>query len=148
MFASLSTALLRNGWRTMLILLAVMSLCGCEAIAGALPPSPSPFPTLARLPSVTPAPPSPTPAPTLPPVSDPMPVALEVTVAVGANVRAGPGITFAIVGSVVAGGRVTLRGQRDGWYQVTTSEGTEGWMVADVLDLPPQAATLVPYVEP
>jgi N-acetylmuramoyl-L-alanine amidase len=69
-------------------------------------------------------------------------------VAVGANVRSGPGLTFDVVGSVATGGQVLLRGQRDGWYQVTTPDGTEGWMAAQVLNLPPQAPTTVPTVIP
>jgi hypothetical protein len=135
-----------------LVCLVLLGLSGCDYIASALPPSPSPFPTLARLPSVTPITPSPTfpPTPTLPPyptaTATPA-VPMEGTVAVGANVRAAPDIDAEIVTSVVAGTDVTLLGQRDGWYQVTMTDGTEGWMSEQVLEVPFEVATAVPVLE-
>lgn len=139
---------LRMGRCTLLMLVAVVGIAGCGTIAGALPPQPSPFPTFARLPSVTPVQPSPTPDLTALPRATPTPAILAGTAAVGANVRDGPGVTFTIIGSVVAGGQVILRGQRDGWYQVVTADGTEGWMAAEVLDVPARALTTLPTITP
>lgn len=129
-------------------LLLLMLLYGCDAVAGALPPGPTPFPTFARLPTVTPEPPAPAPGP----VSDPFPTVtprpLTGTVIVGANVRTGPGINFTVITTIVAGNRVTLRGQSEGWYQVVTPDGTEGWMSGDVLSIAPNTAANVPVVSP
>ncbi|NJK81492.1 MAG: SH3 domain-containing protein [Chloroflexaceae bacterium] len=137
-----------TGW---LVLLFVLS--GCDYIASALPPTPSPFPTLARLPSVTPVTPSPTwtPAPTRTstPVVTPTPLLLIGTVAVGANVRSGPGTEFPIVTSLVSGTTVTLEARIDaGWYRIVTPEGVEAWMSEQVLDVPPDIVEQIPLVEP
>lgn len=129
----------------------IVLLCGCDYIRSALPPSPSPFPVLARLPTVTPMTPSPTPQPTRTPRPSPTrrpPPALQGTVAVGANVRVGPGTDFAIVTSIVAGNTVTILGQNSGWYQVQTPDGSKGWMSALVLEVTPAVATAVPAVVP
>jgi len=148
MFPVASLMLRRSGLRVLLLLLVLCIMSGCDTIAGALPPQPTPFPTFARLATVTPVLSSPTPDPTSTPRASPTPAILEGTVAVGANVRSGPGLTFNVVGSVATGGQVLLRGRRDGWYQVTAPDGTEGWMSAQVLNLPPQAPTTVPTVIP
>lgn len=134
----------------LLIISSVVALAGCGATAGALPPGPSPFPTLSRLPSVTPAPPSPTPEPTFPPTTVTTEIAsgLEGIVTSGANVRAGPGLTFAIVGNLAEGERVVLRGQRDGWYQIAQPNGASGWMSSVVLNVPAEAPAIVPTVLP
>lgn len=130
-------------------LLLLVTLCGCDYITSAMPPSPSPFPTLARLPTVTPV----TPSPTLPPIPTrrppPTPTSvpeeeLEGLVAVGANVRAGPGIDFAIITSVIAGKSVLLQEQQAGWYKVTIADGTEGWMSSQVLDVQPDVVEAIP----
>jgi hypothetical protein len=131
----------------------IVALSGCDYVTSALPPSPSPFPTLARLPSVTPVTPSPTPLPSptlLPelPTTTPTPEILRGTVAVGANVRAGPSLDFAIVTSLVAGSDIVLRGHSNGWYQVRIPDGTEGWMSEQVIEIAPETATAVPTVGP
>lgn len=138
------------------LVLLVWALSGCDYIMDALPPSPSPFPTLARLPSVTPVPPTATPLPTrvprpsetpTPDVTPTLPV-LEGTVAVGANVRSGPGTDFRILTSLVVGTVVTIQGKtEDGWYSVVLEDGQAAWMFETVLEVPPDTAELVPPVE-
>jgi hypothetical protein len=133
--------------------LLIAALSGCDYITSALPPSPSPFPTLARLPTVTPVTPSPTPlpSPTLPPplpTLSPTPVILRGTVAVGANVRTGPSLEFEIITSIVAGSDIILQGQSDGWYRVSIPDGTEGWMSEQVIEIEPETATAVPTIAP
>lgn len=131
--------------------LVLLLLSSCDYIRSALPPSPSPFPVLARLPTVTPMTPSPTPPPTRTPrptpTTPPLP-ALEGTVAVGANVRSGPSTDFPIVTSIVAGSSVTILGQSGTWYQIKTPEGVEGWMSALVLEVSPAVVTAIPTVVP
>lgn len=132
------------------LLVAVLGLVGCSALTGALPPSPSPFPTLARLPSVTPMPPTAPPAPTRVAAS-PTPEAAARSARVTAfeaNVRLGPGTTFAVVTIVGVGQEVVLRSQNQGWYEVTTPDGKRGWMAALVLDVDPDLAAAVPTVTP
>ncbi len=148
MFLSrLSVWQMRSAGITFSLLLLVL-LYGCDAVVGALPPGPTPFPTFARLPSVTPEPLVPSPRP----VSDPFPTAtprpLMGTVIVGANVRTGPGTNFTVIITIAAGNRVILRGQSEGWYQVVTPDGIEGWMSGDVLSVAPNTAANVPVVSP
>jgi hypothetical protein len=134
----------------------VLLTSGCgdfqEYISEALPPSPSPFPTMARLPSVTPVTPSATLAPTFTPqptlTATPTLVPVyEGIVAVGANVRSGPGIEFSIVTSVVAGTQVTLLERQGEWLRVDLDEDTEGWMSEQVIELDPAVATAIPQAE-
>lgn len=133
-------------------LLIVLALCGCDYIRSALPPSPSPFPTLARLPTVTPVTPSPTFLPTRTPLPQPTTTMLaaapvQATVVVGANVRTGPGTDFAIVTSVIAGSNVAILGQNNGWYKITMSNGTAGWMSQQVVEVPPEDLQAIPAIE-
>lgn len=102
----------------------------------ALIPTPDPA---ALMPTATPtaAPailllPTPTPAPTLLP---------QVVVADAANLRAGPGTTFAIVGSANVGESLSLTGQSaDGeWYQ--TDSGA--WIAGFLLSEPPTGLPVV-----
>ncbi len=138
---------MRSAGITFSLLLLVL-LYGCDAIAGTLPPGPTPFPTFARLPSVTPEPPTPSPGPFSDPFPTVTPRPLTGTVMVGANVRTGPGTNFAIITTIVAGHQVTLRGQSEGWYQVVTPDGIEGWMSESVLNVAPSTAANVPVVSP
>lgn len=131
-----------------LIFAIFLALSGCGVLVGSLPPAPSPFPTFPRLPSVTPAPPSPTPGPTRTPRPTALPQFLEATVAVGANIRSGPDVSFDVVSSIAAENQVTLLGQRDGWYQIETVDGIVGWMSGLVLEVPPTAPALLPVVGP
>lgn len=130
------------------IILLLVLLYGCDAVAGALPPGPTPFPTFARLPTVTPEPPTPSPGLASDPFPTVTPRPLKGTVIVGANVRTGPGTNFTIITAIVAGNQVTLRGQSEGWYQVVTPDGIEGWMSGEVLSVAPSTAANVPVVSP
>lgn len=122
--------------------LALM-LAACGDLEAALPERPTPVPTLPRLPSVTPITPSPTPAPTLTPTLTPTPRPLVATVARAANVRAGPGTTFDIVGTMEAGVTVILLHRRDDWFAIETVD-VKGWMFRDLLELDPATEQAVP----
>ncbi len=130
--------------------LAAGLLGGCGAIASALPPRPSPFPTLARLPTVTPMLPTAIPSPTLPlpsPTATPIPLT-GIVASEAVNVRAGPGVGFPVLLTLARNDEVTLQGQYDGWYQVLTPDRTLGWISAQVLDITPETAQAVPTVTP
>lgn len=127
---------------------ALLALGACGDLASALPARPTPVATLARLPSVTPVTPSPTPppTPTPAPVTTPTPVPLLATVAVGANVRAGPGVDFAIVGVLAPGDQVSLVSRSSGWYEVDGP--VAGWMSGQVLTVDPATESAVPEAGP
>ncbi|HMQ29297.1 MAG TPA: SH3 domain-containing protein [Chloroflexaceae bacterium] len=124
----------------------LLTLGACGDLASALPARPTPVPTLARLPSVTPVTPSATPPPTLTPapVTTPTAVPLLGTVAIGANVREGPGIAFAVVGVLDEGAQVELLGRSGGWYEVAAPGGLTGWMSGQVLTIDPVTDSAVP----
>jgi SH3-like domain-containing protein len=113
---------------------------------------PTPVPTLARLPTVTPPRPTVTPFPTIAPlVPTATPQAANLLVAIvirNANIRNGPGTTFEIIGIANEGSQVALRGTRDDWYAITTADGLEGWMSGVVLEIDPQTAEAVPVDSP
>jgi hypothetical protein len=127
---------------------AALALLGaCADIAASLPARPTPVPTLPRLPSVTPVTPRPTAPLTATPTATPATptaVALTGTVTTGANVRAGPGVEFAIVGVLGPGDEVRLEGRREEWYQISTPDGLEGWMSGVVLAIDPAINAAVP----
>lgn len=129
---------------------AALVLGACAEVAASLPARPTPVPTLARLPSVTPVTPLPTAPPTPTPVVVPTPTVapLEGSVAVTANVRAGPGVEFAVVGVLEAGAAVTLEGRRGDWYQIRGPGDVAGWMAAVVLEVDPDTAGAVPEAAP
>ncbi len=124
----------------------LFTLGACGDLASALPARPTPVPTLARLPSVTPMTPSATrpPTETPAPVMTPTPAPLRGTVAVGANVREGPGIGFAIVGVLDEGTRVELLSRSNDWYEIVGPGGLTGWMSEQVLTVDPVTASAVP----
>jgi hypothetical protein len=134
--------------RLALALFAALLLSGCGDLSGALPPRPTPVPTLARLPTVTPPRPTVTPFPTVippsPTITPETAATLLATVVRNANIRGGPGIDFTIVGIATEGDTITLRSARDGWYAITTNDGLEGWMSETVLEIDPQTAEAVP----
>jgi uncharacterized protein YraI len=107
-------------------------------------------PTLARLPSVTPVTPSATPPPTatIRLVTTPTAVPLVAAVAVGANVRAGPGVDFAVVGVLAPGDQVRLLRSSSGWYEVLGPDQVAGWMSARVLSIDPATEAAVPTASP
>ncbi|RMD73589.1 MAG: SH3 domain-containing protein [Chloroflexi bacterium] len=128
-------------------------LTACLDFSAALPPSPSPFPTLPRLPSVTPV----TPQPTRSPVTiilGPSATATSTTAqfigraATEANVRSGPGTSFPIVTVVPINTEVLLEGQRANWYVVRLPDGQTGWMSATVLEVAPEIAARIPIATP
>lgn len=129
---------------------ALAGLGACGDVAASLPARPSPVPTLARLPSVTPVTPRPTAPPTATPATDATPTAapLAGAVARAANVRAGPGVEFAIVGVRDAGARVILAGRFGEWFKIRGVDGLEGWMAGQVLEVDPATAAAVPEVQP
>ncbi|HHB91043.1 MAG TPA: DUF5107 domain-containing protein [Anaerolineae bacterium] len=91
-------------------------------------------------PSFTPAPsatPSPTPIPTHTPTPSPTPLPLG-RVRSDANVRAGPGTNYPIVGFIPAGQAIALlavdpSGQ---WYQVDVGDDGESWVAGKLIELP------------
>jgi hypothetical protein len=125
------------------IISMTLLLAACGDLEAALPERPSPVPTLARLPSVTPITPSPTLAPTLTPTLTPTPRPLLGQVARAANVRGGPGTDFPIVGTLEAGATVTLLRRRDDWFAIEYVD-TPGWMFRELLELDPETERLVP----
>jgi hypothetical protein len=146
------TAKARFGHTLTLILVILLSgiLVGCTDLASALPASPSPVPTLGRLPTVTPVQPTATLLPTVPPPpsATPEPERLLAIITVNANLRSGPGTEFAVVGVVPGGERVNLRGRNEGWFEVETAGGAIGWMSSQVLEIDPAVADSVPQVQP
>lgn len=52
-----------------------------------------------------------------------------------ANFRKGPGVGYGIISGLDPGTKVTLTGRNDDatWFQVQKSDGTEGWIFADLL---------------
>lgn len=145
----LSATLTRRAVAAGITCVLAVAISACGDLAAALPPRPTPFPTLPRLPSVTPVTPSPTPLPTpTAPAPTPTPAPLLARVPGPANVRAGPGTTFTIVGVVDAGDQIDLLGRTGEWYRVSLPDGTLGWMSGQVLEIDPEVAAAVPLVEP
>lgn len=69
-------------------------------------------------------------------------------VAVAANVRAGPGLEYAVVGGLAAGAPVSLLGRFNEWYLVLAPGELRGWMASQVLEVDPLVAALVPEAAP
>lgn len=116
--------------------------------------TPTPTPTM-RPPTPTPAPPpaTPTPAPTDAPTAAPQPQTMR-----SANLRAGPGTNYALVGSVAAQQAIEPVGRNEAgdWLQVGAAAG-EAWIATflvenvDVVALPVRqstAPTLTPAPQP
>ena len=140
-------------------------------------PSVSPSPIVTRQPTYTPTPsitpsatptatpvntstPTATPSPTPSPTPTATPTALpRVSVAI-ANVRAGPGVNFPIVGRQLADTTLALTGKTAAgdWLAITTSANEPGWIAAElvtgavsalsVLTPPPTPTTLPPTPTP
>lgn len=142
-----------SAWWWCLWLSGALLLTACADLAAALPPTPSPFPTLARLPTVTPVTPQPTRSPVtivLVPPSTVTPTAERLVgrVNVAANLRNGPGTSFRIITVVPSNTEVLLEGQRANWYVVRLPDGQTGWMSAAVLEVAPDIAAKVPVATP
>ena len=136
--------------RLLTALFACVALAACADVAASLPARPTPVPTLARLPSVTPVTPRPTAPPTAEPVvvGTPTPAPLRGSVATNANVRAGPGVEFAIVGVLDAGALVVLESREGEWYQISGPNEVRGWMSGVVLEIDPATNAAVPQAAP
>lgn len=61
------------------------------------------------------------------------PVIGKVTTKV--NVRAGAGTDYDKIGSCAANDEVQVAGEEDGWYSVTLSDGTEGYIKSDYVEV-------------
>ncbi len=126
---------------------ALLSACG--DLTADLPPRPTPFPTLERLPSVTPVTPSPTvpPTVTLVPLATPTPTPLPAIAATTANLRSNPSLDSSVVAVVEAGQSLNLRARQGDWYAVELPGGLSGWMANTVLAIDPAVAAVVPEVQ-
>ena len=93
------------------------------------PPSKTPAPTHTPLPTET-ATPADTPLPTIEPDSSPNAVVKLATL----NVRAGPGVGYAVIAAVRQGDELSILGQAQdcAWLKVETPQGGEGWVAASV----------------
>ncbi len=100
-----------------------------------LPPVPSPMATQPRAP-LTPGL-TVVPAPRLTPVSDAGPVEARVIVA-SANLRAGPGTSYAVVGQVTEGQslRIAARDEPGKWFQLNDGHWIAGFLIEPVLNVP------------
>lgn len=103
-------------------------------------PSPALTPSMTPASTVAPAAtststtaPSPTPAPGMIPTSTVAPAA-GVLITAPADVRAGPGSEYEILGAAIAGQRFPLVGKNAGgdWWQIDFA-GTGGWIAADTV---------------
>ena len=77
-------------------------------------------------------------AATASPPTAPPPEGPAVLIRANANLRAGPGAAYPVVGAARAGQRLFVLGQADGWWQITLGERT-GW-IFDALVTPNAAA--------
>ncbi len=95
-------------------------------------------PTETRAPTVT---------PTFTPAGSPTPVTLAVKVSADGDdlrLRASPGTDAAILGLLSAGDLLTAVGRTSdsAWIEVLTTEQRHGWVLAEFVDLPPEAGWL------
>jgi uncharacterized protein YraI len=92
-----------------------------------------------------------------------VPLAASLTVAEYANLRAGPGTDFNLVGSLAPSESATIIGKNDAgdWWQIRTAGGTEGWVfnelgttsgavdqIAVALNIPTPPPTVAPTAAP
>ncbi|MBS3977548.1 MAG: SH3 domain-containing protein [Syntrophomonadaceae bacterium] len=86
-----------------------------------------------QAPPVTPSP-APVPAPQLKP--PPVQALRKAVVTVSsANVRGGPGTSFARVASLSRGAVVTILEEKTGWYQIEYSAGKRGWILGSLVQI-------------
>jgi uncharacterized protein YraI len=81
-------------------------------------------------------------------VGTPTVPALRGSVVRNANVRAGPGVEFAIVGILNAGASVLLEARSGEWYRISGPDDVRGWMSAVVLEIDPATNAAVPQASP
>jgi lysozyme len=80
--------------------------------------------TVASLAAQAPATQSQTPSPTPTPTPSPAPGVTAICMALGLNVRSGPGASYPVVGGLVSGQRVNVLERQSGWAR---SESPAGW---------------------
>ncbi|MCL4860865.1 MAG: thermonuclease family protein [Caldilineaceae bacterium] len=80
--------------------------------------------------------------PTATPTSTPTPASIVATVVRNANLRAGPGTTFAVVGNARAGDQLIMVGQNAAasWYELDTG----AWIAAFLVNVEPSPAVTIP----
>jgi uncharacterized protein YraI len=126
-----------EGWASTLYLYAELDFMSLPLVPiGGAFPTPTPLvPPSTVFPPPAPTVFPPTPSALPPVVMPPEPAPVEGTAVVDAgrlNVRAGPGIAFAVITSIPEGEFVTLIGRNPGstWYKVRLGNGVEGWVNA------------------
>jgi len=144
------------------LLVAVLSVTGCDLPMGGAAPTPTvvsleaakatdtptvaPTPTLLKAPTATPVPPEPTALGQAQDTATPVPMAALVVsrvegkvTAYGLNVRTGPGTAYPIIGGLSLGDAVEIVGKNAAgdWLQITYPAGGEsqGWIAAAYVDL-------------
>ncbi len=92
-------------------------------------PIPFPSPTPTRTPMAPPVTATPTVTSTPAPAAVPAAPQAEV-VSAGLNIRQGPGINYAVIGTAAAGDRFEVVGQNSEgtWLQIITAGGSQGWI--------------------
>jgi hypothetical protein len=118
-----------------------------------LPPTATPPPTLSPTPTAVPTA-TVTPTTTASPTATPTPQVFAQSRTALQNVRRGPGVNYAVIGSISRGQRVEIlkRNETNTWYYICcSSSGLPGWVFADLLTLdktggvkPPAATPISP----
>jgi uncharacterized protein YraI len=119
--------------RVLLVLLTLTVVVGC----GPAPtPEPTATPTPSPLPTDTPTP-TDTPVPTAVPSPTPTPQPEAVVAVDLLNLRAGPDTTYDILTMMEEGARLKVVGRTEAndWLKVVTSDGREGWVFAEMLNV-------------
>jgi uncharacterized protein YraI len=142
----------RNNLLLPVLISLVLSVVGCTQLgpqATPAPPTKTPKPTFTFtpewtptpmiLPTATPIPATPTPEATATPAATDTPTEAPVprfTTSRTANVRSGPGVNYARIGSLGAGeaGVITGKNPAGNWYQFDYA-GRSGWISADLVTL-------------
>lgn len=70
----------------------------------------------------------------------PVPDNRIAVIAVRLNVRSGPGLNQAVVGQVIRGTQLVIRGSSAGWWYVQLPGGESGWVMSAFTTLPQQPA--------
>jgi hypothetical protein len=149
----------RNNLLLPVLISLVLSVVGCTQLgpqATPAPPTKTPKPTFTFtpewtptpmiLPTATPIPATPTPEATATPAATDTPTEAPVprfTTSRTANVRSGPGVNYARIGSLGAGeaGVITGKNPAGNWYQFDYA-GRSGWISADLVTLSGDTASI------
>lgn len=112
---------------------------GAQAPTQPAAPTPADPPTDTPAPTASPVPPTDTPAPTATPdpTNTPAPAADAVVNVDVLNFRAGPSTDYDVIGTLYLGDELTVTGQTAAgdWLAVTASDGTTGWVFAELTTL-------------